>query len=71
LEVEDIHLRRGVPHRRVLGKSSKTRFLPLHAGAQDLLNDSRPDRFRHLGPRKVLAAILACIVPQYATALAA
>jgi site-specific recombinase XerD len=39
LKVKDIHSRRGVPHLRVLGKGSKTRYLPLHAGAQELLND--------------------------------
>jgi len=32
-------LRRGVPHLRVLGKGSKIRYLPLHAGAHELLND--------------------------------
>jgi site-specific recombinase XerD len=34
LKVKDIHSRRGVPHLRVHGKGSKTRFIPLHAGAQ-------------------------------------
>jgi integrase/recombinase XerD len=39
LRVKDIHSRRGVPHLRVHGKGSKTRYLPLHAGAHELLND--------------------------------
>jgi len=39
LRVKDIHSRRGVPHLRVNGKGSKTRYLPLHAGAHELLND--------------------------------
>jgi integrase/recombinase XerD len=39
LKVKDIHSRRGVPHLRVLGKGSKIRYLPLHAGAHELLND--------------------------------
>jgi site-specific recombinase XerD len=46
LKVKDIHSRRGVPHLRVLGKGSKTRYLPLHAGAQELLNDYL-DEARH------------------------
>lgn len=33
----DIHS--GVPHLRVHGKGSKIRYLPLHAGAHELLND--------------------------------
>ena len=39
LKVNDIHSRRGVPHLRVHGKGGKTRYLPLHAGAHELLND--------------------------------
>jgi site-specific recombinase XerD len=39
LKVKDIHPRRGVPHLRVHGKGDKTRYIPLHAGAQELLND--------------------------------
>jgi len=39
LKVKDIHSRRGVPHLRVHGKGGKTRYVPLHAGAQELLND--------------------------------
>ena len=39
LKVKDIHSRRGVPHLRVHGKGGKTRYLPLHAGAQALLQD--------------------------------
>jgi len=46
LKVKDIHSRRGVPHLRVFGKGSKTRYLPLHAGAQELLNDYL-DEARH------------------------
>ena len=30
LKVKDIHSRRGVPHLRVDGKGSKTRYIPLH-----------------------------------------
>jgi integrase/recombinase XerD len=39
LRIKDIHPRRGVPHLRVLGKGNKTRYIPLHAGTQALLND--------------------------------
>jgi len=39
LKVKDIHSRRGVPHLRVHGKGGKTRYIPLHAGAQALLQD--------------------------------
>lgn len=39
LKVKDVHARRGVPHLRVMGKGSKIRYLPLHAGAHELLND--------------------------------
>ena len=46
LKVKDIHSRRGVPHLRVHGKGSKTRYLPLHAGAHELLNDYL-DEARH------------------------
>ena len=46
LKVKDIHSRRGVPHLRVHGKGSKTSYIPLHAGAQALLNDYL-DEARH------------------------
>jgi integrase/recombinase XerD len=46
LKVKDIHSRRGVPHLRVHGKGSKTRYIPLHPGAQALLNDYL-DEARH------------------------
>src|SRR6266478_2968051 len=46
LKVKDIHSRRGVPHLRVHGKGSKTRYIPVHAGAQALLNDYL-DEARH------------------------
>jgi site-specific recombinase XerD len=46
LKVKDIHSRRGVPHLRVHGKGNKTRYIPLHAGAQVLLNDYL-DESRH------------------------
>lgn len=46
LKVKDIHSRRGVPHLRVHGKGSKTRYLPLHPGAHALLNDYL-DEARH------------------------
>ena len=46
LKVKDIHSRRGVPHLRVHGKGSKMRYIPLHAGAQALLNDYL-DEARH------------------------
>ena len=40
LKVKDFrHVRKGVPHLKVSGKSDKTRYLPLHAGANDLIND--------------------------------
>jgi integrase/recombinase XerD len=39
LKVKDIHLRRGVPHLKIHGKGSKTRYLPLHPAAQGCLND--------------------------------
>ncbi len=48
LKVKDIHARRGVPHLRVHGKGGKTRYLPLHAGAHELLNDYL-DEARHAG----------------------
>ncbi|MCP3713364.1 tyrosine-type recombinase/integrase [Paraburkholderia sp. CNPSo 3274] len=35
LKVRDIHARRGVPHLRVHGKGSKTRYLPLHPGSAE------------------------------------
>jgi len=46
LKVKDIHSRRGVPHLRVRGKGSKTRYIPLHPGAHALLNDYL-DEARH------------------------
>jgi site-specific recombinase XerD len=46
LKVKDIHARRGVPHLRVHGKGSKTRYIPLYPGAQALLNDYL-DEARH------------------------
>jgi site-specific recombinase XerD len=39
LKIKDIHSRRGVPHLRVHGKGSKTRYIPVHAGTLELLND--------------------------------
>src|SRR3984957_13133150 len=40
LKVKDFcHVRKGVPHLKVSGKSGKTRYLPLHVGANDLIND--------------------------------
>ena len=44
----DLHERgdRGVPHLRVHGKGNKTRYIPLHAGTQELLNDYL-DEARH------------------------
>jgi site-specific recombinase XerD len=39
LRVRDVTLRRGVPHLRVHGKGGKTRYLPLHPGTADLLQD--------------------------------
>jgi site-specific recombinase XerD len=46
LKVKDVHPRRGVPHLRVHGKGDKTRYIPLHAGTQELLNDYL-DEARH------------------------
>jgi integrase/recombinase XerD len=39
LTVQDVHLRRGVPHLRVHGKGSKVRNIPLHPATQGLLAD--------------------------------
>lgn len=39
LRVKDIHLRRGVPHFRVRGKGSKTRYLPAHPATLGLIQD--------------------------------
>jgi integrase/recombinase XerD len=39
LAVQDVHLRRGVPHLRVNGKGGKLRHIPLHPGTQGLLAD--------------------------------
>ena len=39
LKVRDIHLRRGVAHLRIHGKGGKLRYLPLHPGTPQLLND--------------------------------
>jgi integrase/recombinase XerD len=40
LKVKDFNLsRRGVPHLRVTGKGDKTRYLPLHPGANELIHD--------------------------------
>jgi integrase/recombinase XerD len=33
------HARRGVPHLKVSGKGDKTRYLPLHPGANALIHD--------------------------------
>ena len=39
LRVRDVTMRRGVPHLRVHGKGGKTRYLPLHPGTAELLQD--------------------------------
>ncbi|MGH8228359.1 MAG: tyrosine-type recombinase/integrase [Steroidobacteraceae bacterium] len=39
LTVQDVHLRRGVPHLRVHGKGNKVRNIPLHPASQGLLAD--------------------------------
>ncbi len=39
LRVRDVAERRGVPHLRVHGKGSKIRFVPLHPGTLDRIND--------------------------------
>jgi len=39
LKIKDIHSRRGVPHLRIHGKGGKTRYIPIHAGTLELLND--------------------------------
>jgi hypothetical protein len=44
--IKDIHPHRGVPHLRAQGKGNKARYIPLHAGTQELLNDYL-DQARH------------------------
>jgi site-specific recombinase XerD len=40
LKVKDFrHVRKGVPHLKVAGKGGKTRYLPLHPGANALIHD--------------------------------
>lgn len=39
LKVRDIHERRGVKHLRVHGKGGKVRYIPLHPGALDRINE--------------------------------
>jgi integrase/recombinase XerD len=40
LKVRDFrHARKGVPHLKVSGKGGKTRYLPLHPGTNELIND--------------------------------
>ena len=39
LKVRDIHERRGVKHLRVHGKGGKIRYIPLHPGALDRINE--------------------------------
>ena len=40
LKVKDFrHARKAVPHLKVFGKGSKTRYLPLHQGTHGLIND--------------------------------
>jgi integrase/recombinase XerD len=39
LKVRDLTTRRGVQHLRVHGKGGKTRYLPLHPGTAELIND--------------------------------
>ena len=39
LKVSDITQRRGVPHLRVHGKGSKTRYIPLHPGTAELITE--------------------------------
>jgi len=39
LKIQDVHLRRGVPHLRVHGKGGKLRHIPLHPSTQGLLAD--------------------------------
>lgn len=39
LKVRDIHERRGVKHLRIHGKGGKIRYVPLHPGSQDRIND--------------------------------
>jgi integrase/recombinase XerD len=33
------HARKGAPHLKVSGKGGKTRYIPLHPGANGLIND--------------------------------
>jgi integrase/recombinase XerD len=39
IEGRSRHARKGVPHLRVFGKGSKTRYPPLHAGTHALIHD--------------------------------
>jgi site-specific recombinase XerD len=39
LRVKDLHSRQGVMHFRIHGKRSKIRFIPVHAGAQRMIED--------------------------------
>jgi site-specific recombinase XerD len=39
LRVKDLHSRQGVVHIRIHGKRSKIRFIPVHAGAQRMIED--------------------------------
>ena len=39
LKVRDIHERRGVKHLRIHGKGGKLRYVPLHPGTQDRINE--------------------------------
>ena len=43
LKVKDVHNRRGIPHLCIHGKGGKTRYIPLHPGAHELLNDYLDD----------------------------
>jgi integrase len=37
--IKDLHPRRGVPHARCTRQRQQTRYIPLHASTQELLND--------------------------------
>lgn len=39
--VKDIHERRGVKHLRVRGKGRKLRYVPIHPGTLEAINDCR------------------------------